>query len=74
MKYFIIGLIFGLSIQPIISSFTSLILSFIEMLKSHIIVKTATNDKKIDELSTDTSTRVIGFAPREEVEEENDDI
>lgn len=70
-NYFVWGLIFGLVVQPILDGFTSLILSFFEMVKSYLALKITANNQKMQQTST-TSTHVIGFATGEEVEEEYD--
>lgn len=72
MKIFILGLIFGLFIQPLLDGFTSLILSFFEMIKGYFALKIAQNNQKIQNLSTDAPTHhTIGFALREEVEDDD---
>ena len=56
---------------------TTLILSFFEMIKSYIIVKTAKNNHEINKFSagTSTQTHAIGFMANydEETEEYDDD-
>lgn len=74
MAIFIMGLVFGVSILPLLDSFTSLILSFIEMIKSYFARIIATNNQKIQELSIDTPKQMIGFSIGEEVEDYNDNI
>ena len=74
MEKFIIGLIFGLSIQPLLDGFTSLVLSFFEMIKSYFARVIAANNQKIQELSIDAPRHAIGFAIGEEVEDYDDDI
>lgn len=71
---FILGLIFGIAFIPLIDGFTSLVLSFYEMIKSYFALLIAINNQKIQELSTDTSKHVIGFAIGEEVEDSDDDL
>lgn len=74
MAIFIMGLIFGVSILPLLDSFTSLILSFIEMIKSYFARIIATNNQKIQKLSIDAPKQMIGFSIGEEVEDYNDNI
>ena len=74
MEKFIIGLIFGLSIQPLLDGFTSLVLSFFEMITSYFARVIAANNQKIQELSIDAPRHAIGFAIGEEVEDYDDDI
>ena len=74
MAIFIMGLVFGVSILPLLDSFTSLILSFIEMIKSYFARIIATNNQKVQELSIDTPKHAIGFAIGEEVEDYDDDL
>lgn len=69
MENFIIGLIFGLSIQPLLDGFTSLVMSFFEMIKSYFAIKIATNDKKITDLSSEVKKNIIGFSAGEEVDD-----
>ena len=66
MEKFIIGLVFGLSIQPLLDGFTSLVLSFFKMIKSYFAVKIAANNQKISILSDGKKT-ILGF--RGEVED-----
>lgn len=71
MKIFILGLVFGLVIQPLLDGFTSLILSFFEMIKGYFALKIAQHNQKIHELSIDQpqTQRPIGFLAGEEVED-----
>lgn len=69
MEKFIIGLIFGLSIQPLLDGFTSLVMSFFEMIKSYFAIKIATNDKKITDLSSEVKKNIIGFSAGEGVDD-----
>lgn len=72
LKIFILGLIFGLVIQPLLDGFTSLILSFFEMIKGYFALKIAQSNQKIQNLSTDVPTQcAIGFALGEEVEDDD---
>lgn len=59
---------------PLLDGFTSLVLSFFEMIKSYFARVIATNNQKIQELSIDAPKHAIGFAIEEEVEDYNDDI
>ena len=72
MAIFIMGLVFGVSILPLLDSFTSLILSFFEMIKSYFARVIAANNQKIQELSIDTQKHVVGFTIGEEVEDYDD--
>ena len=74
MAIFIMGLVFGVSILPLLDSFTSLVLSFFEMIKSYFARIIATNNQKIQELSIDTQKHAIGFTIGEEVEDYDDDV
>ena len=74
MAIFIMGLVFGVSILPLLDSFTSLVLSFFEMIKSYFARVIATNNQKIQELSIDAPKHAIGFAIGEEVEDYDDNI
>lgn len=60
MLEFILGFIFCLSIQPLLESITSLLISFIEMLKSYIAVKISNNNQKMN--LEETTSYPIGFA------------
>lgn len=67
MKIFLLGIVFGCVFLPILDSFTSLIISFFEMLKSYIGVKIVKNNQKT--ITDETPVKQeIGFAYREEVE------
>lgn len=74
MVYFILGMVFILSIQPLMDSLTSLILSFLEMIKSYIGVIIHKNNEKMGEYSPE-QTNLIGFqyTPEEEEDEEDYD-
>ena len=74
MAIFIMGLVFGIVMLPLLDGFTSLALSFFEMIKSYFARAIAKNNQKIQELSIDTPKRTIGFAIGEEVEDDDDDI
>jgi hypothetical protein len=63
------GLIFGIAMLPLLDGFTSLVLSFFEMIKSYFALKIANNNQKIQELSADPPKHIIGFDLRGEVEE-----
>lgn len=76
---FICDMIFVLVVQPLLDSFTSLIMSFIEMIKSYFAVKIANNNQKIQETGPSEPQHVIGFvAPDDDEyygeEEEFNDI
>jgi hypothetical protein len=66
---FILGIIFGQFIQPVLDGLTSLVLSFIEMIKNNIAIKIAINNQKIQQLSSEVSRPTIGFSIETEVEE-----
>ena len=74
LAIFIMGLVFGVSILPLLDGFTSLVLSFFEMIKSYFARVIATNNQKIQELSIDAPKHAIGFAIGEEVEDYDDNI
>ena len=74
LAIFIMGLVFGVSILPLLDSFTSLVLSFFEMIKSYFACVIARNNQKVQELSIDTPKHAIGFAIGEEVEDYDDDV
>lgn len=75
LELFILGLISGLFIQPILESFTSLILSFIEMIKAFVAIPIAKSNKKIQDISDDNPIKSpIGFALEEEEVESNDGL
>lgn len=63
------GLIFGLTIQPLLEGFTSLILSFFEMIKSYFAYAIANNNQRIQSLSITNPMKTIGFDLEEEIEE-----
>lgn len=70
MEIFIIGLLFGCVILPILDSFTSLAISFFEMIKSYLNTIIIKNNQKVS--ISDSPKQAIGFAYREEVEEDHD--
>ena len=74
MAIFIMGLVFGIAMLPLLDGFTSLVLSFFEMIKSYFARVIAKNNQKIQELSIDAPKHAIGFAIGEEVEDYDDDI
>ena len=75
MKFFLMGIIFGCVISPILDGLTSLVLSFVEMVKSYINVKIVSNGHKMGANNEEcTSTNAIGFVYNGEVEEEDDGI
>lgn len=75
MENFILGLIFVLVAIPTLDGFTTLIVSFMEMIKSWFAVIIAKNNQKIQNLSApDIPQRAIGFALGEEDEENDDDL
>lgn len=74
MLIFIMGLVFGIAMLPLLDGFTSLVLSFFEMVKSYFARTIAINNQKIQELSIDAPKHAIGFSIEEEVEDYDDDI
>lgn len=70
---FILGIIFIIMVIPISESITSLILTFIEALKSELGAWIAKNNQKVEKNSAQPQ-RLIGFAISEEEEVENDDL
>lgn len=76
MKIFILGLIFGLVIQPLLDGFTSLLLSLFETIKSYFAVKISTNNQKMAKLNDDSPKHAIGFVVpgEEEYYDEEDDL
>lgn len=72
MEIFIIGLLFGCVILPLLDGLISLVLAFFEMIKSYITVKIVTNNQKINPAGENEQTQAIGFVYREE--EQEDDI
>lgn len=74
MAIFVMGLFFGIVMLPLLNGFTSLVLSFFEMIKSYFARIIAENNQKIQELSIDTPKHAIGFAIGEEVEDYDDDL
>jgi hypothetical protein len=71
MFYFLAGMIFVMSIIPIIDSLTSLIVSVIEILKAKCAISIAKSNQQLMQLENTPKTKssVIGFsAPIEEVE------
>ena len=74
MANFILGVIFSLMIIPIIDGITSLVLTFLEMLKSYISIIIMKNNHKIQN-PEEVKTNTIGFViTKEEEEEANDNI
>jgi hypothetical protein len=58
--------------MPIMDTLTSLVITFLEMLKSGLGIRIARNNQKIEENSTKTQ-RLIGFTiPDEEEVKDND--
>ena len=73
LAIFIMGLVFGIVILPLLDGFTSLVLSFFEMIKSYFALKIAKNNQKIQEVSSEPQ-RMIGFNLSGEEEEIDDDL
>ena len=76
MYLFIFGLVFGLVIQPLLDSFTSLVMAWVEVVKSKFGLTIALNNQKIEDSVSEPHTATIGFRvdDGEEVEDEDDDI
>ena len=74
MAIFIMGLIFGIAMLPLLDGFTSFVLSFFEMIKSYFAIIIAKNNQKIQDLSIDAPKHAIGFAIGEEVEDYDDGL
>ena len=73
MYLFIFGLVFGLVIQPLLDSFTSLVMAWIEAIKSKLGLTIALNNQQIENSVSEPHMATIGFSG-EEVEDEDDDI
>lgn len=69
MEIFVLGMVFCMVVQPLCDGFTSLILSFFEMIKSYFAIKISENNQKI-QCNAPSSTHAIGF---QYTEEEGDD-
>ena len=68
---FILGIIFGVSGLALLDCLTSLIISFLEYLKSWISIRIARNNQQIQRASNEPEIiSSIGFKPTEEVEPE----
>lgn len=76
MYLFIFGLVFGLVIQPLLDSFTSLVMAWAEAVKSKFGLTIALNNQKIEDSVSEPHMATIGFdvSGGEEVEDEDDDI
>lgn len=72
MITFILGMIFVLVAQPLLDGFTSIILSFFEMIKSYMAVVINKNNQKIE--GDEGSTNLIGFQYTAEEENFEDDV
>jgi hypothetical protein len=70
LEIFVLGLIFGLVIQPLLDGFASLILSFFEMIKSYFAVVISKNNKRMTD-EEKTTIRKIGFVTEEEIEDDD---
>ena len=70
MEIFVLGIIFGLVIQPILDGLVSIILSFFELIKSSIalrISKANQQMRKLSEEEMEEPRTILGFtAPVEE--------
>lgn len=65
-------MVFCMVVQPLFDGFTSLILSFFEMIKSYFATVISKNNQKI-QCNTPNSVHAIGFQYTEEEGEEYDD-
>lgn len=72
MFYFILGMVFILTVQPLLDSLTALILSFFEMIKSYIGVVIHNNNEKMEDYQEQTYAIGFQYTPEEEEEEEFD--
>ena len=72
MKNFILGVVFCLLVQPFLDGFTSLILSFFEMIKSYFAIIISKNNQKIQS-NVPEPLRAIGFQYSGEEEDFDDD-
>jgi hypothetical protein len=68
---FIFGLVFGLVIQPLLDSFTSLVMAWVEAVKSKFGLAIALNNQKIE---TSVSEQTLDESIEEEVLSEPDEI
>ena len=66
---FVFGIIFAISILPLLDNITVLIATFMEMIKSYFAVIIAANNDKINSASI-PQTHAIGFEIPEEYDEE----
>lgn len=71
MVCFILGIVFGVVILPLLDGFVSIILSYFELLKTRIAVQIHKYNKEIE--NCHESSRQIGFVVEEESEENEDD-
>lgn len=74
MYLFIIGLVFGLVVPPLLDGLTNLLLSFLEMIRSYCAVIITRNNQKIQRLSAEPVHSQIGFVIDVDEEVEDDDI
>ena len=73
LSYFIYGVLFIYAGMPILESLVSLIVAFIEMLKSKIHIITVANNVKIEESTQEKGyTHVVGFCDPDSYQEEED--
>ena len=74
MEGFILGIIFSIMILPVLEGITTLLLTFLEMLKGKLGIIITLNNQRMEE-SCNKPTRQIGFAAflEEEGEEYEDD-
>lgn len=80
LSYFVFGILFIYVGMPVLESLVSLIISFIEMIKSKINIITVNNNVKIEESTQEKGyTHVVGFYDpdsysEEEYDEDEEDI
>ena len=72
MENFILGVVFCLLVQPFLDGFTSLILSFFEMIKSYFAIIISKNNQKI-QCNAPEPLHAIGFQYSGEEEDFDDD-
>ena len=65
LYYFLLGVIFCYFFEPILESITSVVLSFLELVKSHIGLRITKNNIAAQNLN-EQKTTVLGFKDSEE--------
>lgn len=66
MFYFILGMVFILTVQPLLDGLTALILSLFETLKSYMGVVVRKNNDKVEEYQEQTQAIGFQYVPEEE--------